>query len=93
MKILLAFFTHHKLQKTETDLPLHSLHQCHFIWGGGDVKGSGFALVDAMLDSIHCLLLLYLHCVAQTQCAEKQILMHLWWITNVVLSSVEKRTQ
>lgn len=46
-----------------------------------------------MLDSIHRLLLLYLHCVAQTQCTEKQFLMHLRWMTNTVLSSVEKRTQ
>lgn len=46
-----------------------------------------------MLDSIHRLFLLYLHCVAQTQCTEKQFLMHLRWMTNTVLSNVEKRTQ
>lgn len=69
----------------KTDLPLHALHQCYFIWGRGDVEGGGFALVDAMLDSIHRLLLLYLHCVAQTQCTEKQFLMHLKRMTNTEL--------
>lgn len=58
--------------------PLHALHQCHLIRRGGDVEGGGLSLVDATFDPIYRLLLFHLHCVAQTQCAEKQLLTLLW---------------
>lgn len=54
--------------------PLHALHQRHLIRRGGDVEGGGLALVDAVLDPVHRLLLLHLHRVAQTQGPEKQLL-------------------
>jgi len=40
-----------------------------------------------MLDPIHRLLLLNLHCVTQTQRTEKQLLVLLWWMINSVLPS------
>lgn len=45
-----------------------------------------------MLDSIHRLLLLYLHCVAQTQCTEKQFLMYLRRMTNTELRKGPKHS-
>ena len=54
--------------------PLHALHQGHLVGRGGDVEGGGLALVDAVLDAVHRLLLLHLHRVAQAQGAEEQLL-------------------
>ncbi len=65
--------------------PLHALHQRHLVWRWGDVEGGGFALVDAMFDPVHRLLLLHLHRVAQTQRPEKQLLVLLQPTTNTGL--------
>lgn len=54
--------------------PLHALHERHLIRRRGDVEGGGLALVDAVLDAVHRLLLLHLHRVTQAQGPKEQLL-------------------
>lgn len=58
--------------------PFHSFHQCHLVRGRGDVKGWRLPVMTPMFESVHRLLLLHLHCVAQTQGPEKKLLSFLW---------------
>lgn len=64
--------------------PIHPLHQGHLIRRGGDVERGGLALVDAMFNSVHCVLLLHLHRVAQTHSTEEQLLAVLRWMRSGV---------